>query len=89
MTVITEPRRFQARPGDHRWGKYDYPVTPTQKKALEALMYMTSGLPRAPGNPNLPEEGFYSQRSDNGAVIFGINHQSVTVMRSGRMYANE
>ena len=81
--------RFPGRPGDFTWGKYDYPVTRTQHETLDGLWYMMSGLPRAhPDNGDMPKGYFCSQRSDNGDVVMGLNHHSVSVDRNGRVTAN-
>jgi len=79
---------FKGRRNDTTWGKYDYPVTQTQKAALEGLWFMTRGLPRAVDNPDLPKGCFYSQHPITGAVIFGLFHRSVSVLRNGRVVAN-
>lgn len=81
--------KFAGRPGDLKWGKYDYPVTRTQKDSLDGLVYMLYGLPRALDNPDLWQAGFYSQNPSDGGVIIGVNHQSVTVDRNGRVMSNE
>lgn len=81
--------KFAGRPGDLKWGKYEYPVTPTQKLSLEGLVYLVHGLPRALRQPDLWQGGFYSQNPSDGGVIFGLNHQSVTVKRDGRIVSNE
>lgn len=81
--------KFAGRRGDLKWGKYDYPVTRTQKDTLDGLVYMFSGLPRAYENPDLWQEGFYSQHAGDGGVIIGLKHQSVTVDRQGRVMSNE
>lgn len=81
--------KFAGRPGDRTWGKYDYPVTITQKASLDGLVYMLSGLPRAQNQPDLWQGGFYSQNPTDGGVIIGIEHQSLTVHRSGRITSNE
>lgn len=80
---------FPGRRADQKWGRYDYPVTKTQKATLDGLWYMLSGLPRAYENDRLPQGGFYSQREDTGAVVIGLNHQSVSVHRNGRITSNE
>lgn len=79
---------FSGRRGDLTWGIYDYPVTRTQKAALEGLKYMMSGLPRALDNV-IPEGYFCSQRADNGTVIIGLHHCSVNVDRNGRITSNK
>lgn len=81
--------KFPGRRGDLKWGMYDYPVTRTQKAALDGLWYMLSGLPKAYDPPNLPEGGFYSQYPTNGIVIIGLNHRSVSVHRNGRITSNQ
>lgn len=81
--------KFKGRPGDLVWGRYDYPVTRTQKDALDGIWYMLGGLPRAFNQEDLPAGGFYSQRESSGAVIIGLHHQSVSVHRSGRITSNE
>lgn len=82
--------KFEGRRGDSTWGTYDYPVTLTQKKSLEGIWYMLSGLPKATGNLNgLPAEGFYSQDPGNGDVIIGLFHHSVYVHRDGRITSAE
>jgi hypothetical protein len=84
--------KFPGKPGDQVWGVYDFPVTFTQKQALDALWYMMSGLPRGfqqKGRWALPAGAFYSQRETNGDVVIGLNHHSVTVHRSGRLTSNE
>lgn len=84
--------KFEGRSDDLVWGKYDYSVTRTQKQALDGLMHVLYGL--SPGQINrgdrdLPNGGFYSQRPNDGAVLIGIHHRSVTVYRSGRIKSNE
>lgn len=81
--------KFAGRRGDWKWGKYEYPVTRTQWESLDALMYMLSTLPRAYRQPELWQAGFYSQNPNDGGVIIGLNHQSVTVHRNGRITSNE
>jgi hypothetical protein len=79
--------KFAGRPGDFSWGKYDYPVTRTQKEALDGLRYLMSGLPQS--REGIPEGYFCSQRPDNGDVVMGLHHQSVTVDRNGRVTSNQ
>ena len=79
--------KFEGRPGDFSWGKYDYPVTRTQKETLDGLQYMMSGLPKS--LEGLPQGYFCSQRPDNGDVVIGLNHQSVNVDRNGRITSNQ
>lgn len=82
--------RFAGRSGDLKWGKYDYPVTKTQKATLDGLWYMMSGLPRAhPANGDMPVGYFCSQRPSDGVVIMGLHHQSVSVHRNGRITSNQ
>lgn len=81
--------KFKGRPGDLRWGKHNYPVTRTQKESLDGLEYILSSLPRALDSPELWQAGFYSQSPNDGGVIIGLNHQSVTVDRNGRVTSNE
>lgn len=84
--------KFAGRRGDLTWGKYDYPVTKTQKATLDGLWYMMSGLPRGfqqTGSWALPDGGYYSQTEENGDVIIGLHHQSVTVHRNGRLTSNQ
>jgi hypothetical protein len=86
--------KFPGRKGDFHWGIYDYPVTFTQKATLDGLWYMLSGLPKALGQEDkgdyaLPQGCYYSQNSNDGGVIIGLNHQSVTVHRNGRITSNE
>lgn len=81
--------KFAGRRGDLKWGRHDYPVTQTQKVSLDALLNLMSGLPRAYNQPDLWEHGFCSQNAGHGGVIFGVNHQSVTVGRDGRLYSNQ
>lgn len=80
--------KFPGRNGDLTWGIYDYPVTCTQKATLDGLTNLMSGLPRAQGRDGLWQNGFYSQNVKDGGVIFGLNHQSVTVHRNGRITSN-
>lgn len=80
--------KFAGRRNDLVWGKYDYPVTRTQKATLDGLWYMLSGLPRAYLS-DLPRGGFYSQNPDDGGVVIGLHHQSVTVRRTGRITSNQ
>ena len=81
--------KFSARYADLTWGKYDYPVTPIQKRTLEGLEYMMSGLPRTdPKNGDIPAGYFCSQRPDNGDVVIGLYNHSVSVNRNGRVTAN-
>jgi len=79
--------KFPGRRADLKWGKYDFPVTFAQKTKLDALGYLVSGLP-VTFEANLPDGLFYSQNPRDGSVIFGLNHRSVTVYRSGRIVAN-
>lgn len=84
--------KFAGRKGDLTWGVYDFPVTVTQKQALDGLWYMMSGLPlgfQQKGRWALPAGAFYSQRETNGDVVIGLNHHSVSVHRSGRITSNE
>jgi len=84
--------KFAGRKGDLTWGKYDYPVTRTQKEALDGLLYMMSGLPKwSPSNgyPLMPQGYFCSQREQDGAVVMGLNHHSVSVHRNGRITSND
>lgn len=86
--------KFPGRKGDLVWGIYDYPVTRTQKATLDGLWYMLSGLPKAFGQDGkgvyaLPQGGFYSQNTNDGGLVIGLNHQSVTVHRNGRITSNE
>lgn len=81
--------RYKGKKGDLTWGKYDYPMTPTQKATLDGLLLFVNGLPRAYNQPDLWQGGFYSQRVDTGAVVIGLNHQSVSVHRTGRITANQ
>jgi hypothetical protein len=83
--------KFAGRRGDLKWGKYDYPVTKTQKATLDGLLYMMSGLPTwhpANGYPLMPEGYFCSQYPSDGRVVMGLNHQSVSVHRNGRVTSN-
>ena len=83
-------RRFVGRRGDLTWGKFDYPVTKSQKSALDGLWYMMTGLPRQdPPNGHLPQGLFYSQRPDTGVVIIGLHQYSVNVHRSGLIVGNQ
>jgi hypothetical protein len=84
--------KFEGRRGDLVWGKYNYPVTRTQKAALDGIWYMMSKLPRGiqqEGKWALPDGGFYSQRPENGDVVIGLYHQSLNVHRNGRVTSNE
>lgn len=82
--------KFAGRRGDLAWGKYDYPVTRTQKTTLNGLKNLMTGLPHTDiGDRSLPEGYFCSQRPDNGGVIVGLHHRSVTVHRSGRITSNQ
>lgn len=83
------PQRYRGKPRDKKWGKYDYPVTPSQKRVLEAIWYMLSGQPKAYLNDSLPQNCFYSQRTDDGTVIIGLNQESINVYRSGHIASNE
>lgn len=88
--VAELPRRFEARPDDLRWGRFGYPVTRTQKNALDALLYMLSGcVERSYENPLNPRGFFCSQYPSDGRVVVGLNHQSLTVWRSGRITSNQ
>lgn len=81
--------RFKGRRGDLKWGKFKYPVTRTQKATLDGLRYMMSGLPKAhPSNGDMPKGYFCSQRVDNGDIVIGLNNESVSVHRSGRVTSN-
>jgi hypothetical protein len=81
--------KFDSHRGDLKWGKFDYPVTKTQKATLDGLWYMMSGLPKAYDDDGLPQGGFYSQNEKTGAVTIGLHHRSVNVHRSGRITSNE
>jgi|tagenome__1003787_1003787.scaffolds.fasta_scaffold12071519_1 hypothetical protein len=78
--------KFAGRRGDLTWGTFNYSVTRSQKATLDGLLYMMSGLP---WGDSLPREGFCSQRPDNGVVVIGLHHQSVSVHRSGRITSNQ
>lgn len=78
--------RFKKRTGDLAWGQYDYPVTRSQKAALDGIMNLFSTLPK---NQRGPSTMFYSQKLLNGDVTIGIYHRSVTVTRHGRVYSNQ
>lgn len=80
---------FPGKRGDRKWGTYDFPVTRTQKEALEGLWHMFRGLPRAYGSTDLPQGGYYSQHPTTGAVLIGLHHNSVSVHRSGRITPNK
>lgn len=81
--------KFAGRRGDLKWGRYNYPVTKTQKATLDGLWYMMSELPRAyGGGQSLPQGGFYSQMEDSGDVIIGLFGRSVSVHRNGRITGN-
>jgi hypothetical protein len=82
--------RFKGRKGDLTWGRYNYPVTQSQKDTLDGLEYLMRGLPRAhPANGDIPEGYFASQNLLDGGVIIGLHHNSVTVHRTGRITSNE
>lgn len=82
--------KFAGHKGDLTWGKYDFPVTRTQKSTLDGLWYMMSGLPRShPMNGDMPAGYFCSQRPSSGDVVIGLNHQSVNVHRNGRITSNQ
>jgi hypothetical protein len=82
--------RFVGRRKDLTWGPYNYPVTRTQKEALDGLWYMMSGLPQSRSiNGYIPEGYFCSQRPDTGEVIMGLHHHSVSIHRNGRITSNE
>lgn len=91
--------KFAGRKGDLKWGAFDFPVTKTQKATLDGLWYMMSGLPKVPralslrpdvsDGWDLPKRCFYSQKESNGDVVIGLNHESVTVRRDGRLVGNE
>ncbi len=81
--------KFPGRRGDKVWGKFDYPVTRTQKETLDGLWYMMSGLPKSDENLDLPTDAFYSQHPVSGDVVIGLVHHSVSVHRSGRLTSNE
>lgn len=90
MTLsIAEPTRYRGQTEDLTWGKYDYKVTRTQKQALDGLLYVVYGLSPGQIHRGLPNGAFYSQRPNDGAVLIGIHHRSVTVYRSGRIKSNE
>lgn len=81
------PDKFRRRYGDLMWGKFDYPVTPTQKKSLDGVAYV---LGFSPGRTER-EAGFtyfYSQDPYSGEVIIGQNHRSLNVNRDGRITSN-
>jgi hypothetical protein len=46
-----------------------------------------SGLPQSP--EGIPQGYFCSQRPDNGDVVMGLHHKSVTVDRNGRVTSNQ
>lgn len=78
--------QFKGRRGDLTWGKYEYPVTRTQKETLDELRYLMTGLPHVGiPNENLPKGYFCSQRPDNGEVVIGLHGYSVSVRRNGRL----
>jgi hypothetical protein len=81
--------KFPGLPGDLKWGKFDYPVTRSQKNTLDGLHYMMSGLPKHSRTDDVPIGYFCSQRPHSGDVIIGLNHESVTVNRQGRIKSNE
>jgi hypothetical protein len=80
--------KFKGRPGDLTWGPFGYPVTQTQKAAVEGIVFMLSSLPRAFNQPDLWQNGFYSQNPATGAIIMGLDHHSVSIHRNGRVTAN-
>lgn len=81
--------KFAGRRGDLKWGKFDYPVTKTQKATLDGLWYMMNGLPRShSANGDTPEGYFCSQTPSNGDVVMGLHGCSVTIHRTGRITAN-
>jgi hypothetical protein len=64
--------KFKGRRGDLKWGVYDFPVTRTQKAALDGVWYMLRTSARA-YNPvaedgELPQGGFYSQNARTTAT---------------------
>lgn len=77
--------KFAGRRGDLKWGVYDFPVTRTQKAALDALWFIMGG---GGTYSVLPADGFYSQTESDGTVIIGLNHRSVNVHRDGRVTSN-
>lgn len=82
---------FPGKSKDFKWGRYDYPVTKSQKRSLDALWYLLSGLPReymGSFEDTLAEGSFYSQDAVTGNVTFGLCHKSVTVDRRGRLMSN-
>jgi len=82
---------FRGPKGDLTWGTYKYSVTRTQKSSLEGLWHLFKSLPKGnslDGDRGLPTGGYYSQRPDTGIVIIGLDHQSVSVHRSGRITVN-
>jgi hypothetical protein len=82
------PIRYRGQKEDLTWGRFDYKVTRTQKAALDGLLYMIAGLTPDQNHRPLPSGTFYSQRPNDGAVLIGIDHRSVTVYRSGRITSN-
>lgn len=78
--------KFKKRTGDLTWGKYDYPVTRSQKAALDGIMNLFSMLPEDLRGPSTL---FYSQTVLNGDVVIGIYLRSVTVTRHGRVIGNQ
>lgn len=78
--------KFPRRRGDLKWGVYDFPVTRTQKEALDGLWYMMGG---SGVYSEMPQGGFYSQTPSNGDVVIGMNHRSINVHRSGRITSNK
>lgn len=64
---------------DLTWGDAHYPVTKTQKQALEAIWYVMGER----------TDWFYILRKTDGAVILGRRGRSVTVYRTGRITSNK
>lgn len=79
--------KFEGRPGDMTWGRYDYPVTRTQCETLDGAWFLLTGLPISRMRDDAPRGVFYSQTPD-GMVVIGKNHRSINVDRNGRVTGN-
>ena len=82
--------KFQPQEGDVLWGFDKYhmlPVTEDQKKVLDAIWFLLSGLPkhREFAITYLPHGCAYFQDEITGTVIIGLHRKFVHVTRSGEI----
>jgi len=87
--------KFQPQAGDLLWGFDEYqmlPVTEDQKKVLDAIWFLLSGLPkhREYAITYLPHGCVYFQDEVTGDVIIGLHRKFIRVSRSAEItYNNE